>query len=170
MSTAFGCPQGGVRPMWTHVDRGESKPDFFVDVINGWPLGLQQLSAFIFHVVWCRFNHIRPTHLKLCETQAECIAQSGTPEYKTYDTELWRESINLPDSLSIPPTTKSPSRHSTLWYFHQKYLLLSISTTMGSPFTFIPQVYLFAIVLQPHLTLFSHEIAPVNDGMVADYI
>ena len=27
-------------PMWTHVDkgRGGQKPDFFVDVINGWPL------------------------------------------------------------------------------------------------------------------------------------
>ena len=30
----------GVRPMWTHVDRerGGQKQDFFVDVINGWPL------------------------------------------------------------------------------------------------------------------------------------
>jgi len=27
----------GVRPMWTHVDRGSQKPDFFVDVINAWP-------------------------------------------------------------------------------------------------------------------------------------
>ena len=39
MLTACGRPQGGrgVRPMWTHVDRGEGgqKPDFFVDVING---------------------------------------------------------------------------------------------------------------------------------------
>ena len=23
--------------MWTHVDRGGQKRDFFVDVINGWP-------------------------------------------------------------------------------------------------------------------------------------
>ena len=30
----------GVRPMWTHMDRGRwgRKPDFFVDVINGWPI------------------------------------------------------------------------------------------------------------------------------------
>ena len=38
MLTTCGRPQGGgVRPMWTHVDRGEGgqKPDFFVDVING---------------------------------------------------------------------------------------------------------------------------------------
>jgi len=29
----------GVRPMWTHVDRGRGqKRDFLVDVINGWPL------------------------------------------------------------------------------------------------------------------------------------
>ena len=29
----------GVRPMWSHVDRGRgSKAWFFVDVINGWPL------------------------------------------------------------------------------------------------------------------------------------
>ena len=42
MSTVCGHPQGewGVRPMWTHVDRGRGvkKRDFFVDVINGWPL------------------------------------------------------------------------------------------------------------------------------------
>ena len=41
MSTACGRPHGGrgVRPMWTHVDRGKgSKTGFFVDVINGWPL------------------------------------------------------------------------------------------------------------------------------------
>ena len=41
MSTACGRPQKGegVRPMWMHVDMGGGrKPDFFVDVINGWPL------------------------------------------------------------------------------------------------------------------------------------
>jgi len=41
MSTACGRPQGGeeVLPMLTHVDRGgDQKPDFSVDVINGWPL------------------------------------------------------------------------------------------------------------------------------------
>ena len=38
MSTACGCPQGGrgVRPMWT--GGGGQKREFFVDVINGWPL------------------------------------------------------------------------------------------------------------------------------------
>ena len=39
MSTACGRPQGGGdRLMWMPVDRGEGgqKPDFFVDVINGW--------------------------------------------------------------------------------------------------------------------------------------
>jgi len=40
MSTACGRPQGGGGP--AHVDacrqgRGQ-KPDFFVDIINGWPL------------------------------------------------------------------------------------------------------------------------------------
>jgi len=37
MSTACECPQGGGGP--AHVDRGEGgrKPDFFVEVINGWP-------------------------------------------------------------------------------------------------------------------------------------
>ena len=42
MSTVCGRPQGeeGVRAMWTYVDReeGGQKRDFFVDVINGWPL------------------------------------------------------------------------------------------------------------------------------------
>ena len=37
MSTACGHPQGEGGP--AHVDRGwGQKPDFFVDVINGWPL------------------------------------------------------------------------------------------------------------------------------------
>ena len=31
----------GLWLMWTHVDRGGGRKfDFFVDVINGWPLGL----------------------------------------------------------------------------------------------------------------------------------
>ena len=43
MSNVCGRPQGGaggIRPMCTHVDRGEGgqKSDYFVDVINGWPL------------------------------------------------------------------------------------------------------------------------------------
>ena len=37
MSTACGRPQGGGGP--AHVDRGQ-KSDFFVDIINGWPLNL----------------------------------------------------------------------------------------------------------------------------------
>jgi len=44
MSTACGSPQGerGIRPMWTHVDRGEGvKNLIFLDVINGWPLNLE---------------------------------------------------------------------------------------------------------------------------------
>jgi len=39
MLTTCGRPQGGGGPV--HVDacgQGRSKPDFFVDVINGWPL------------------------------------------------------------------------------------------------------------------------------------
>jgi len=32
-----GRPQRGVRPMWTEGGWGQ-KRDFFVDVINGWPL------------------------------------------------------------------------------------------------------------------------------------
>src|SRR6218665_1304934 len=40
MSTACGRPQWGVRPMWTHVDRGEGVMNLipFLNVINGWPL------------------------------------------------------------------------------------------------------------------------------------
>jgi len=32
--------------MWTHVNRGEEgrKPDFFVDIINGWPLSSFMLN------------------------------------------------------------------------------------------------------------------------------
>jgi len=31
----------GAPPMWTHVEKEEEgqKPDFNMDVINGWPLG-----------------------------------------------------------------------------------------------------------------------------------
>src|SRR6218665_3913568 len=49
----------GVRPMWTHVDRGEGdqKRDFFVDVINGWPLTYVGPSA------WSRLP--RSLHLEL---------------------------------------------------------------------------------------------------------
>jgi len=42
MSIACGRPQGGEwgRLMWMHLDRGKGgpKPDFLVDIINGWPL------------------------------------------------------------------------------------------------------------------------------------
>src|SRR6218665_2278260 len=45
MSSARGRPQGGwFRLVWTHVDRG-SKPRYFVDVINGWPLTRYLLST-----------------------------------------------------------------------------------------------------------------------------
>jgi len=50
MSTACGRPQGGggVRPMWTPVERGGQKSDFFVDVINGWPLsGISFTSSLL---------------------------------------------------------------------------------------------------------------------------
>jgi len=36
MSTAWGRPQGGWGP--AHVDSVSQKPDYFVDIINGWPL------------------------------------------------------------------------------------------------------------------------------------
>ena len=32
--------------MWTRVDRGGQKPDFFVDVINGWPLAIRENLVF----------------------------------------------------------------------------------------------------------------------------
>ncbi len=45
MSTACGRPQGeGVRFMWTHVDRGGGKKPDFVDVLNGWPQYILQMS------------------------------------------------------------------------------------------------------------------------------
>jgi len=51
--------------MWTHVDRGEGqKRDFFVDVINGWPLTmteqkmkasqLPQTERTIYCTIWHR--------------------------------------------------------------------------------------------------------------------
>ena len=41
----------GVRPMWTHVDRGEGVINLipFVDVINGWPLIPSDLPPFLFN-------------------------------------------------------------------------------------------------------------------------
>ena len=51
MSTACGRPQGEVL---AHVDEGEGgvgqKPDFFVDVINGWPLNINILSVVYYSI------------------------------------------------------------------------------------------------------------------------
>jgi len=67
MSTVCGRPQGGkggVRPMWTEREGGQ-KRDFFVDVINGWPLSrsvCQDKLASVFEdvnsldVATCIFN------------------------------------------------------------------------------------------------------------------
>ena len=45
MSTTCGRPKGGGGP--AHVDRGGgSKSDFFVDVINGWPLSYEYPYEF----------------------------------------------------------------------------------------------------------------------------
>jgi len=57
MSTASGVVdvhkrQEGVRLMWTHVDRGGGqKPDFLVDVLNGWPPTLLRQSKFLFQIL-----------------------------------------------------------------------------------------------------------------------
>src|SRR6218665_1299397 len=41
----------GVRPMWTHVDRGEGVINLipFVDLINGWPRIPSDLPPFLFN-------------------------------------------------------------------------------------------------------------------------
>ena len=56
MSTACGRPQGVERGP-AHVDGGGGqKPDFFVDVINGWPLG-QNLCSISRNVLWVHLQH-----------------------------------------------------------------------------------------------------------------
>jgi len=48
MLTACGRPSGeGVRLMWTEGEPGGQKPDFFVDVRNGWPLSLRDIFFFL---------------------------------------------------------------------------------------------------------------------------
>jgi len=44
MSTVCGRPQGG-RGFPAHVDRGGQKRDFFVDVINVWPLIITTIGS-----------------------------------------------------------------------------------------------------------------------------
>jgi len=60
MSTKGGVR--GVRPMWTHVDRGEGsqKTDFFVDVINGWPLG--EICGVHIAVMYHQYYHAQFAH------------------------------------------------------------------------------------------------------------
>jgi len=75
MSTECGHPQRGrvVWLMWTRVDRGGGKkPDFLVDVINGWPrnyatnlllLLLRQLCAE--NIIILEFCYSKPTIKKV---------------------------------------------------------------------------------------------------------
>ncbi len=74
MSTACGRPQGGP----AHVDRGKGgqKSDFFVDVINGWPLcSITVQHEFIFRdAVDLSHSH--------CKIRNGCI-KSLMPAYET---------------------------------------------------------------------------------------
>ena len=57
--------RGGVRLMWTHVNRGEGgqKPDFLVDVINGLP----PICKFLHMLKLRKFSEIRRTrHAGAC--------------------------------------------------------------------------------------------------------
>src|SRR6218665_1814794 len=51
MSTAFGRPQGGRGSGPCGQDEGGQKADFFVDVINGWPLNMAFLPAVYFRTL-----------------------------------------------------------------------------------------------------------------------
>ena len=97
MSTVCGRPQGGEGGS-AHVDacgqgEGDQKRDFFVDVINGWPL----ISA-LFCAVWrrivdlfccCRLYYFVPFFDGVCLTVFYCILRCCMSLYRRHIVLMW---------------------------------------------------------------------------------